>query len=340
MKQKALKIMIYIFSVPLAVFAVAGALLLIYSNSPIESNRVTKVTVDIPTGSSFLKATRILEKAGLVTNKPLFYALATLKQATRSIRSGEYEIATSMTPSTLIEKLMRGEIKPYRVLIHEDFNLREVAARLMYYKLIDEKKFFELAYDEVFLHSMGVLADSIEGYLFPDTYTFTRSMSTRQIMRKMVDRFWDKITPDMINQAAARGLNPHEFVTFASLVGKETGYRAEKPIIAAVFYNRLKRRMPLQSDPTTVYDLEDFDGRVLRRHYLRDSPYNTYRIRGLPPGPIGNPGLDSFLAVLNPADADYLYFVSQKDGTHFFTSTLEDHNRAIRQFRQNRRARQ
>ncbi len=338
MKKKAVKIGVYLFSVPVAAVAVAVALLLIYANSPIESNRITKVTVDIPTGSSFLKAARILEKAGLVTNKPLFFALATIKQASRSIRSGEYELTTSITPLQLIDKLVRGEIKSYRVLIHEDFNLKDVAARLSSYKLISEKVFFELAYDEAFLHSMGVLADSVEGYLFPDTYTFTRSMSTRQIMRKMVDRFWEKIPPDMINQAAERGLTPHEFVTFASLVGKETGFSAEKPLIAAVFYNRLKKRMPLQSDPTTVYDLEDFDGRVLRKHYRRESPYNTYRIRGLPPGPIGNPGLDSFLAVLNPEDVDYLYFVSRKDGTHYFTSTLEEHNRAVRQYRQNQTA--
>ena len=338
MKKKALKIIIYLFSVPLAAAAVAVALLLIYANSPIESHRITNVTVDIPTGSSFLKATRILERAGLVTNKPLFYALATIKQASRSIRSGEYELATSITPSELIDKLVRGEIKTHRVLIHEDYNLKEVAARLASYKLINEKVFFELAYDEAFLHSMGVLADSIEGYLFPDTYSFTRSMSTRQIMRRMVDRFWEKIPPDMINQAAERGLSPHEFVTFASLVGKETGYRAEKPLIAAVFYNRMKKRMPLQSDPTTVYDLEDFDGRVLRKHYRRESPYNTYLIRGLPPGPIGNPGLDSFLAVLNPEDVDYLYFVARKDGTHFFTSTLEEHNRAVRQYRQSQQS--
>jgi UPF0755 protein len=115
-------------------------------------------------------------------------------------------------------------------------------------------------------------------------------------------------------------------VTFASLVGKETGYAAEKPLIAAVFYNRLKKKMPLQSDPTAVYDLKDFNGIVLRSHYRRESPYNTYIIRGLPPGPISNPGLDSFRAVLKPADVNYLYFVSQKDGTHFFSATLDEHN--------------
>ncbi|MFO7570460.1 MAG: endolytic transglycosylase MltG [Smithellaceae bacterium] len=338
MKKKIIKIFIYALSVPVLAALVFGSLLLIYATSPIDADRASVVEVYIPTGASFLKATSILQRAGLVKNRPLFYSLAMVKNASRSIRAGEYEISTALSPSGLIDKLLRGEIKKYRVTIHEDFNLKEIAARLKEFKMLDQKAFFALARDEQFLHSMGIFADSIEGYLYPDTYLFNRSMTTRQMMRAMVDRFWSKITPDMINQAAERGLSPHELVTFASLVGRETGYRAEKPLVAAVFYNRIKKRMPLQSDPTTVYDLEDFDGRVLRSHYRRDSPYNTYRIRGLPPGPIGNPGLDSFLAVLNPADVDYLYFVSQKDGTHFFSSTLDEHNNAVRRFRQTRRA--
>jgi UPF0755 protein len=219
------------------------------------------------------------------------------------------------------------------VTIHEDYSLKQVAERLKKYKLIHEDVFFQLAERKEFLSSLGIQGDSIEGYLFPDTYFFNRSMTTRQIMRIMVERFWSKISPEMINQAAEKGLNTHQFVTFASLVGKESGYSAEKPMIAAVFYNRLKKGIPLQSDPTTVYDLKDFNGKILRRHYKRKSPYNTYIIRGLPPGPIANPGLDSFQAVLRPADVNYLYFVSQKDGTHFFSSSLVAHNDAILRLR-------
>lgn len=309
------------------------ACLLIYARKPIDTAQNTAVLVDIPTGTSFIKVTEILGNAGLVEHKFLFYTLVWIKRGTRSIRAGEYEFATSITPFEMIDKLIRGEIKTYRVTVHEDYTLTEVAERLKEYKLIDEKVFFELAVDTEFLSSMGVLGSSAEGYLFPDTYFFNRSMSTKQIMRMMVDRFWSKISKEMMKKAAARGLNPNQFVTLASLVGKESGNTPEKPMIAAVFYNRLKKGMPLQSDPTTVYDLKDFDGKVLRSHYRRESPYNTYIIRGLPPGPIANPGLDSFQAVLNPADADYLYFVSQKDGTHFFSSSLDAHNRAVLRFR-------
>jgi len=309
------------------------ACLLIYARKPINTAQNAAVLVDIPTGTSFIKVTEILSNAGLVENRFLFCTLVWIKRGTRSIRAGEYEFATSITPFEMIDKLIRGDIKTYRVTIHEDYTLREVAERLKEYKLIDEKVFFELAEDTAFLSSMGVLGSSAEGYLFPDTYFLNRSMSTRQIMRMMVDRFWSKISEEMMNKAAAKGLNRNQFVTFASLVGKESGNTAEKPIIAAVFYNRMKKGMPLQSDPTTVYDLKDFNGKVLRSHYRRESPYNTYVIKGLPPGPIANPGLDSFQAVLNPADADYLYFVSQKDGTHFFSSSLDEHNRAILRFR-------
>lgn len=312
---------------------VLGSWLFIYAKTPIDPDKTGTVVVDIPTGSSFIKVSRILKEAGLIQNRLLFYSLVGIKRSTKLIRAGEYEFSFSITPSELVEKLIHGEVRFHRVTIPEDFSLREIAGRLKEYKLIDEKSFFELAEDEVFLSSLGVLAPSIEGYLFPDTYHFNRSMSTRQIMRTMVERFWSQVSVGMINEAGSRGLNPHEFVTFASLVGKESGISAEKPLIAAVFYNRLKKNMPLQSDPTAVYDLKDFKGKVLRSHYKRESPYNTYVIRGLPPGPIANPGLDSFMAVLKPADVDYLYFVSQKDGTHFFSSSLAAHNNAVARFR-------
>jgi len=324
-----------IFFVFCLALIVLGGSLFIYAQTPIDAQKAATVIIDIPTGTSFVKVAGILGDAGLVKNRLLFYGLVGIKRGTRSIRAGEYEFSTALSPSELVDKLIRGEIKNYRVTIHEDYSMKEVAARLKEYKLIDEKVFFELAGDKVFLSSLGILGSSIEGYLFPDTYFFNRSMSTRQIMRVMVDRFWSKISPEMINKASAKGLDVHQFVTFASLVGKESGHSAEKPMIAAVFYNRLKKRMPLQSDPTAVYDLKDFNGKVLRSHYKRESPYNTYVIQGLPPGPIANPGVDSFQAVLNPAKVDFLYFVSQKDGTHFFSSSLNDHNIAVQRFRNN-----
>lgn len=311
-----------------AIFFIFLVLLLNYSISSIDRKKVN-VLVDIPTGSSFFEVTEKLSQAGLVKHRIFFYSLAIIKNARRNIRAGEYEINTSMTPLAMINKLMRGEVKEHRVLIPEDFSLQEIAARLESEKLINKEIFFELARDEEFLESLNIRADSIEGYLFPDTYNFNRSMNTRQIMKTMVNRFWEKVTPDMIKKAQGLGFNTHQFITFASIIGKESGNDAEKPFIAAVFRNRLKKRMPLQSDPTAVYDLDGFNGKVLRSHLRRNSPYNTYVIKGLPPGPIANPGVASLQATLNPAPVNYLYFVSKKDGSHFFSASLNEHNRAI-----------
>jgi UPF0755 protein len=204
------------------------------------------------------------------------------------------------------------------------------------YKLIDEVEFINLSADENFIDSLDIKGDSIEGYLFPETYLFDRSMSTRQIMKIMVGQFWKKVTPEMRKRANDLGFNMQQFITLASIIGKESGNSEEKPLISAVFHNRLRKKMKLQSDPTAVYDLENFDGRVKRQHLKRNSPYNTYVISGLPPGPITNPGIDSLNAALYPAKVNYLYFVSKHDGTHYFSATLDMHNRAINHYRQNR----
>lgn len=337
--KKSKKIELYILITCVA-FAIIGSLavLIHYSSTPINpyGNKYAVVLVDIPTGSSFVKITEILNKAGLIKGRFLFYCLALTKQATRSIRAGEYEFNDSMTPGAVIDKLLRGEIKCYRITIPEDFTTKEIAERLAEYKLIDEETFFSLASDRDFLNTLGIKAKSIEGYLFPETYYFDRSMSTRQIMKIMHSQFLKRVTPEMVKRAEELGFNLNQFVTFASIVGKESGNKEEKSMISAVFHNRLKKRMPLQSDPTAVYDLEDFSGKVRRSHLKRKSPYNTYIIRGLPPGPIANPGIDSLNATLSPAKVNYLYFVSKKDGSHYFSSSLEMHNQAINRYRQNK----
>lgn len=316
----------------IAVILVFCLLLLNYSISSIDKRNVN-VLVDIPTGSSFLEVTEILNRAGLIKHRIFFYSLTVIKNARRHIRAGEYEFNTSLTPNAIIEKLIRGDIKKYKVAIPEDFSLKEIVDRLKEYKLIDEDDFLELAGDEDFLKSLNIQADSIEGYLFPDTYFFDRSMSTRQIMKIMVSQFWKKVTPGMIKRAGEMKLDIHKFVTFASIIGKESGDDAEKPMISAVFHNRLRKGMRLQSDPTAVYDLDSFEGKVLRSHLRRKSPYNTYVIKGLPPGPIANPGVASLNAVLYPAPVNYLYFVSKKDGSHFFSASLVEHKHAINRYR-------
>jgi UPF0755 protein len=316
------------FVVFLVFFVVALAY---YATAPIDRRNLT-VVVDIPTGTSFIKTTEILHQAGLIKSRLLFYSLTVVKNARRQIRAGEYEINTLLSPSQMIDKLIRGEIKYHKVIIPEDLTLWEIADRLNESKMINKEVFFELARDKEFLESLHIHADSIEGYLFPDTYYLDRSMSTRRIMEKMVDNFWKKITPEMLKKLQQMNWDIHRMVIVASLIGKESGCDAEKPFISAVFHNRLKRGMPLQSDPTSVYDLGNFKGKIVRSHLKRKSPYNTYVIKGLPPGPIANPGISSIRAALYPADVKYLYFVSKKDGTHFFSNTFSEHVRAVNKY--------
>jgi UPF0755 protein len=309
-----------------------------YAGSPVNHFTTPKI-VDIPKGAGFFRITEIMNDAGLVANRPFFWLLAIGKGVTKHIRAGEYEIIASLSPSEILDKLVRGEIKSYTVMFPEDITVNEVAKRLLVDKLINEKEFMALAVDREFMASLGIEADSIEGYLFPETYQFDRSMTTREVIRIIVRQFWKEITPEMRSRAENIGLTLNEWVTLASIIGKESGNKEEKPLISAVFHNRLKRGMKLQSDPTAVYDLERAGTpvkTVLRSHLQKDTPHNTYRIAGLPPGPIANPGIDSLRAALYPAKTNYLYFVAKNDGSHEFSATLNVHNLAVLKYQINR----
>ena len=302
--KKSTKIKLYVLFACIA-FAIIGsfAVLSHYSSTPINpnGNKDTVVQVDIPTGSSFVKVTELLDKAGLIKSRYLFYYLALTKRAFRSIQPSQYELSDSMTPGEVLDKLVNGDIKYYRIVIPEDLTIKEIAEILMKDGLIVKETFLALAYDRNFLDTLGIKANSIEGYLFPNTYYFDRSMSTRHIMKIMHSEFLKRVTPEMVKRAQQLGLDLNQFVTLASIVGKETNHKAKKPLISAELHNRLKKGMRLQSNATAVYDLEGFSGKITQSHLQRKSPYNTYIIQGLPPGPIANPGIDSLDATLYPA---------------------------------------
>lgn len=309
-----------------------------YVNSPVHSVPALK-TVDIPTGSGFFRITGILDDAGLVRNRPYFWVLALGKQSALQIRAGEYEFSGNLSPAEILIKLVRGEVKDYPVTLPEDLTVSDIAQRLLAFRLIHEQDFMDLATDLNFLSSLGIEGESFEGYLYPDTYRFNRSMTTGEIVRIMVRQFWKKATPELKRRAEELGLSLGEWVTLASIIGRESGNREEKALISAVFHNRLRLGMKLQSDPTAVYRLEPGDGapKIVRKKDLQaDTPHNTYRISGLPPSPIANPGIDSLRAALYPADVPYLYFVSKNDGSHQFSASLEAHNRAISKYRMSR----
>lgn len=299
------------------------------------NNQNIPVTIEIPKGASFSMITQDLEQAGVIKHKKLFYLLAKLKDAPTNIRAGEYELNTSMPPIDILDTLVKGKNKGYRVPIPEGFNMRQIAARLASCNLVNEEKFIKTASDPQFVSSLGIQGSSVEGFLFPDTYIFDRSMDEKGIIKAMVKRFRQVVTPDMLKRAEELGFTTEEFVTLASIIEKEGGPKEERPLISAVFHNRLKKGMKLQSDPTAVYGIEDFDGNITRAHLKKKTNYNTYRIWGLPPGPIASPGMDSLSAAIYPSDVDYLYFVSQNNGTHYFSSDLISHNKAVRRYQIN-----
>jgi UPF0755 protein len=182
------------------------------------------------------------------------------------------------------------------------------------------------------VHAREIKAETFEGYLFPDTYLFPKDTTSEEIISTMVKRFRSVFKPEWKNRAEALGFSIHQVVTLASIVEKETGVASERPVISSVFHNRLKRKMRLESDPTVIYGIKDFDGNITKKHLAEPTPYNTYVIRGLPPGPIANAGVGAFEAVLFPADTKFLYFVSKKDTTHQFSTNIKDHNRAVRKY--------
>ena len=218
----------------------------------------------------------------------------------------------------------------YRVTIPEGFTVRQIASLLKQRGIIeDEEEFCRLAFDPRFVRSLGIEDRTLEGYLFPDTYRFPRGTPPREVIRVMVENFRRVYDEGLAMRAKELGMTVREVVILASIIEKETGRAEERPLISAVFHNRLKKGMPLCSDPTVIYGLEEFDGNLTKEHLRRRTPYNTYLFAGLPPTAIANPGRDALLAALYPAPVPYLYFVSRNDGTHKFSVTLKEHNRAV-----------
>jgi UPF0755 protein len=295
--------------------------------------------VDIPHGTSFRVIADALEREGVIRDADDFLFAARVMGAQKKVKAGEYELTTAMTPLAVLKTLVAGEVRKYFVTIPEGYNIADVAAVLERERLADAGEFIETATDPDLVAELGLKGSSLEGYLFPDSYLFTRGMSAEEMARAMVERFRSVYYPDIAEAARARGMSLSKVVTLASIIEKETGSAGERRLISAVFHNRLKKRIRLQSDPTVIYGIENFDGNLTKRHLRTPGPYNTYMNYGLPPGPIANPGKASLEAAIDPAPESYLYFVSRNDGTHHFSRTLREHNMAVRKFQLNYRAR-
>jgi UPF0755 protein len=317
--------------IPLLAAAAAWLELQRYSRTPTAVAAAPQV-VEIPAGQDFRTLAGRLQADGLIRSPSKLRVLARLEGFDRIIQAGEYELSAAMAPRTILETLASGKVRLHRLTIPEGFNLNQVADAVAGAGLAARDAFYAAATDPDFARQLEIPADTFEGYLFPDTYHFPRDTTPRKMVATMVAHFHGALAPEWQLQLEKLEWTLHQVVTLASIIEKETGAAFERPLISSVFHNRLKKGMRLESDPTVIFGIPDFDGNLTRKHLRTPTPYNTYQIPELPPGPIGNPGAAALQAALFPAETDYLFFVAKGDQTHYFSTTLAEHNRAVQKY--------
>lgn len=325
----------------LSLLVVAAAAHLAWSHltrSPVRAFDAPPQALVVPPGASVGDIGRELQRLGLVRHPLVFRALATSRRVAGRLRAGEYSLEGPLSLADIVDKLARGDVVRREVTFPEGKNVAEMAA-IAADRGLPEAAFLAAASDPAPIRDLDPRAEDLEGYLFPDTYDVPRGEdAARVLVGRMLRRFRDVVEPELPG-LRSRGLSLREVVTLASLVELETARAEERPRVAAVFLNRLERRMPLQTDPTVIYALRRagaWNGNIRRQDLDVASPYNTYRNPGLPPGPIASPGRASILAVLHPAPVEDLYFVSRNDGTHHFSPTLAEHQRAVDYYQRRR----
>lgn len=294
-----------------------------------------EVVVVIPRGTGVRGIGAILAARGVLADDIRYLVLVHFTGLTSRLKAGEYSIPAGLTPPQVLQLLATGATLRHQVTVPEGLTVEQVAQIFADGGWLQRDRFIELARDSGFIRTLGIETDHLEGYLFPETYTLLRQEtdagSVLRLMTAQFQRVWAQVRP-----TEAGGMTRHQLVTLASIVEKETGVAEERPLIARVFLNRLGRGMRLQSDPTVIYGIPNFNGNLTRTDLQQATPYNTYVIPGLPPGPICNPGRAALEAVLRPAESNALYFVSRNDGTHVFSSNLADHNHAVRTYQKPR----
>ena len=288
--------------------------------------------VSVPAGHNALKIARILHSYGIVRHSWCFEWYVRLSGGAKSLQAGEYQFDKPLNLPQVLDKLRRGLVYYYRVTIPEGLTLAEVAARLAHEGLGSKEAFLQAMQQGRLVGDLDPVAKNLEGYLFPETYFLNRTDKEEQMVRAMVSGFRDIWTLQRSQRVQELNLTTREVIILASMIEKEAAVAEERPLISAVFHNRLRKKINLACDSTVIYAVtlqKEYDGVIHQNDLELDSPYNTYLYPGLPPGPIANPGLESIDAALHPALVDYLYFVSQNNGWHFFSSNYRDHRRAV-----------
>ena len=302
-----------------------------YSETPTAPGSAQKVFTISP-GQDFSSVTNDLAREGIITHPTKFKLIARRVGHDKQIKAGEYLLSPALTPRQVLEKLVNGTVRFFRLTIPEGYTLEQIAATAAREGFADKETFKKATEDPDLPARYGIEAPSLEGYLFPDTYLFSREATAPDIVAAMLTRFQQVFKQSWRQRATEMGMSVHEVVTLASIIEKETGSASERPLISSVFHNRLKKGMRLETDPTVIYGIKEFNGNLTRKDLTTPTPYNTYLIAGLPPGPIANPGKAALEAALYPVDSPYLFFVSKNDQTHQFSSNLADHNRAVKKY--------
>lgn len=326
------RVAVWLCGVALLVSAGFGIWIWSYAITPIPAREGANLHILIPPRTSLAGIGSILAENGVIPPGRGFYYLARISRLSQRLQAGEYLFTSGQTPYQILRTLATGATVRWSVTIPEGTNIYQLADILAEGGWGERDHFLELARDPQILAKHGVEGASLEGYLFPDTYQLLRGHNPREIIELMLERGRQVRQKLGDLHENPLGLSPHQVLTLASIVEKETAVPEERPLIAQVFLNRLRQRMRLQTDPTVIYGLRDFNGNLTRKDLETPTPYNTYLINGLPPGPIANPGRAAIAAVLQPASESYLYFVSKNDGTHYFSRDLAEHNRAVQKY--------
>ncbi len=292
----------------------------------------TEHHLTVPPGQSLAATAEVLQRHQLIRSAFKFRMLARLEGYDRRLKAGEYSLSSSMSPRDILERMAKGLVRLHRLTVPEGFTIVQIADQVEKAELAPAADIVQRAKDPAYARAQGIHASSLEGYLFPETYFFPRTVTPDGVITAMLQAFRSAFPPEWERRASELGFTVHEAVTLASIIEKETGDPSERPLISSVFHNRLKRGMRLETDPTVIYGIMNFDGNLTRKHLETPTPFNTYIIRGLPPGPIASPGKEALKAALYPAQTDYIFFVSKNNGTHHFSTNLTDHNRAVQHY--------
>ena len=302
-----------------------------------QSNPYERVEINIPKGVTLSEIGDILEERSIISNKRTFTMAVKSLGHEKHIPAGRYILDNALNNRTIINQLVYGVPSLKRITVLEGWTIDEIANELEAKIKINKKKFLRLCHDKRKIKLFNLQGSSFEGYLFPDTYSFAEGINPYLVLTRMVNEFKNNISKSMEVQAEELGLSILEVITLASIIEGEAIYDSERSIISAVYHNRLKKGMKLQADPTIQYIIDDGPRRLLKDDLKIKSNYNTYLYKGLPPGPINNPGKESIIAALYPSVNEYLYFVAKGDGYHTFTKNEKDHNKAKRKFQEVRR---